>query len=45
MWHSGLHPPGIELGPPEMEVWSFNHWTAREVTIMILLTLVQFIQC
>ena len=23
--------PGIELTPPAVEVWSLNHWTAREV--------------
>ena len=23
--------PGIEPGPPALEAWSFNHWTAREV--------------
>ena len=23
--------PGIELVPPTLEVWSLNHWTAREV--------------
>ena len=22
--------PGIESGPPAVEVWSLNHWTARE---------------
>ena len=23
--------PGIEPGPPAVEAWSLNHWTAREV--------------
>ena len=23
--------PGIEPGPPALEAWSLNHWTAREV--------------
>ena len=23
--------PGIEPGPPALEVWSLNHWTTREV--------------
>ena len=23
--------PGIEPAPPEVEAWSLNHWTAREV--------------
>ena len=23
--------PGIEPMPPEVEAWSLNHWTAREV--------------
>ena len=23
--------PGIEPAPPAVEVWSLNHWTAREV--------------
>ena len=23
--------PGIELASPELEAWSLNHWTAREV--------------
>ena len=25
--------PGIELASPELEAWSLNHWTAREVPI------------
>ena len=24
-------PPGIKHVPPAVEVWSLNHWTAREV--------------
>ena len=25
--------PGIEPAPPAVEVWTFNHWTAREVPL------------
>ena len=27
--------PGIEPMPPAMEVWSLNHWTAREVPLLL----------
>ena len=26
--------PGIELGPPALEVWCPNHWTTREFTFL-----------
>ena len=29
--------PGIEPGPPDLEVWSVSHWTARKVTSLIVL--------
>ena len=25
--------PGIEPAPPAVEVWSLNHWTARDVPV------------
>ena len=28
--------PGIEPMPPAVEVWSLNHWTAREVPLLCL---------
>ena len=28
--------PGIEPVPPAVEVWSLNHWTMREVLIIII---------
>ena len=27
--------PGIEPAHPELEVWSLNHWTAREVPVLL----------
>ena len=30
-------PRGIELVPPAVEAWSFNHWTTREVQCCIFL--------
>ena len=30
-------PPGINLMSPELEAWSLNHWTAREMPPMCLL--------
>ena len=32
-WHVGIlvPQPVIKPGPPAVEVWSPNHWTAREV--------------
>ena len=29
--------PGIEPAPPALEVWSLNHWTAREVPAIIFI--------
>ena len=34
--------PGIELGPPALEVWSLNHWTTREVPKTVLLLTTEF---
>ena len=28
--------PGIKPVPPAVEVWSLNHWTIREVLIIII---------
>ena len=27
--------PGIEPGPPAVEVWSSNHWMVREFPILL----------
>ena len=27
---------GVEPSPPPMEMWSVNHWTTRQIPIMIL---------
>ena len=35
--------PGIELELPAMEVWSLNHWTARDVLSLVLFFLVLII--
>ena len=35
--------PGIELKLPAMEVWSLNHWTARDVLSLTLFFLVLII--
>ena len=32
-----LPQPRIILMPPELEVWSFNHWTAREVPLSLFI--------
>ena len=29
--------PGIEPGPPAVETWSPNHWTAREFPVILLI--------
>ena len=36
MWD--LPQPGIRPMPPELEVWSLNHWTAREVPISLFIS-------
>ena len=28
--------PGVRPSPPVVEVWSFNHWTAREIPVLFL---------
>ena len=31
--------PAIEPTPPAMEAWSLNHWTVREVLVMVFKSL------
>ena len=31
--------PGIKPTPPALEVWNLNHWTTREVPIILFFTL------
>ena len=33
MWDLSSPRPGIEPVPPELEAWSLNHWTTREVPV------------
>ena len=38
MWLAGIlvHWPEVEPVPSEVKAWSRNHWTAREVPMIVL---------
>ena len=39
MWDLVL-PPGIDPGPPALGAWSLSHWTTREISALLLSSLV-----
>ena len=42
-WGILVHQPGLQTMPPAVKAWSLNHWTAREVPVLLQLNLFAYV--